>query len=96
MSKSNRRVRRSFTAEYKAQAVEMVRAGGKSAGSPEVRLEPVSGAPGALCLCEASRDLRGALFVMPSCNAVAEHPASIVRPSDKASMACSAGDLHPA
>ena len=32
MSKSNRRVRRSFTAEYKAQAVELVRAGGKSAG----------------------------------------------------------------
>jgi transposase len=32
MSKSNRRVRRSFTADYKAQAVELVRAGGKSAG----------------------------------------------------------------
>ena len=32
MSKSNSRVRRSFTAEYKAQAVELVRAGGKSAG----------------------------------------------------------------
>ena len=32
MSKSNKRVRRSFTAEYKAQAVELVRAGGKSAG----------------------------------------------------------------
>jgi transposase len=32
MSKSNRRVRRSFTAEYKAQVVNLVRAGGKSAG----------------------------------------------------------------
>ena len=32
MSKSNRRVRRSFTAENQSQAVELVRAGGKSAG----------------------------------------------------------------
>ena len=32
MSKINSRVRRSFTAEYKAHAVELVRAGGNSAG----------------------------------------------------------------
>ena len=39
MYKSNRRVRRVFTAEYKAQAVELVRSSGKSACQVAIDLD---------------------------------------------------------